>query len=320
MRTYHQPSGEQKARRTLRNRRFNAPAPSEITHKVVFKFRHGSVFAPDVTKANDHVLVIANALMEFIEMVVTVCLFNNLRRCKGMTIYGDSLGGVVDHEQWHRNLAFYCKIVDLLDVNPCNVRRRHKDLQYKRKFMRSNSIRGGATCLSEDDYAKIVSAGFWAENQNRLYHGKTMFKSRCEELDRIDFFRSFYRSNRPARATSEPDHEAWNQWFLAMRGYLLKPRPPDGQPTFAYPQALRNREAYRAATPERKAESDIADWASRQRRAYKNKMNPGHYKGIIANISDYRIAKLNTINFIWDYRDVGSGQGQKQLVYSRFDP
>jgi hypothetical protein len=76
--------------------------------------------------------------------------------------------------------------------------------------MEENSLREGATRLSEDDWEKIVSAGYWAGNQDEiyLYSKNKMFKNRREELDRINFFNTFFIMNRP-QSLSEPDHE----WF-----------------------------------------------------------------------------------------------------------
>lgn len=56
-----------------------------------------------------------------------------------------------------------------------------------------------------------------------------MFKNRREELDRIDFFNTFFIMNRP-QSLSEPDHEWFDNMFREFKGWLLKGTPP----TFTY--------------------------------------------------------------------------------------
>ena len=91
-----------------------------------------------------------------------------------MTIYVDCHGGGVrNDEQWFESLSFYTEIAEKLTVNPyivtyrCLKRPTKQGRQEaKREFMKENSLREGATRLSEDDWEKIVSAGYWAGNQD----------------------------------------------------------------------------------------------------------------------------------------------------------
>lgn len=297
-----------KARATLRNKRFEPATPLDITHKVLFKFEAGSAFSSDKATSDEQLCVASNVLMEWIEAITTLCLYKTLARCKGMTIYGDSYGGSArKDDQWFESLNFYTEIAEKLTVNPQVVYNRYPQKQnyqqLKREFMEGNSIQEGATELSEDDWDKIVSVGCWADKQRKLHRSGKMFKNRREELDRINFFNTFFVMNRP-RALNEPDHEWFDNIFSEFKGWLLKDTPP----TFVYPKG-KGVVMKGGGTAAEKEEHRLAEFSSQMRKLRK--------KG---KLIPHREAKLNAINFIWDLSEVGFSKriNQYATYSSRF--
>ena len=294
-----------RARATLRNKRFEPAGPNDITHKVLFKFEAGSAFSSDSATSDEQLCVVSNVLMEWVEVITTLCLYKTLARCKGMAIYGDNFGGGVrNDERWFEQLNFYTEVVEKLTVNPhilySRYRKKNKCQQLKREFMEENSLREGTTRLSEQDWEKIYSIGCWANNQDRLYRKGEMFKNRREELDRINFFSAFFVMNRP-RSMREPDHEWFDTIFSEFKGWLLKDTPP----TFTYPKIKRVVRDGGGGTASEKQEHKLGKFAADMRG-----------KKVLGKLLPSREARLNAINFIWDLSEIGFSPRDLHAKYS----